>query len=96
METNIFEILIVLLVLFGISFFIWWFRKLPKSKREIYAKRKRNERRDKKRDYKDFHEAKIEAEENARNRRFLQNVQPFDLVGKNSNATRFRNHLLGK
>jgi len=95
---------ITLIIIFCILsyYFIKRFIKqlLINDKTYYIEKKKRKEEkealRQRRRDYYDFHNQRIIAEEHVAQRNFLANIQPFNLVGTNSNATRFRNHLLGR
>lgn len=80
-------ITLLILIIYLTKGFNKWF---PKDKEQVRRRIERNLRR---KDYYDFHNEKIKAEENARQRSFLRNIEGFDLVGNNSNAKRFGDSL---
>jgi len=88
-------LIFIILVLYLWKKFLEWFnRVLPKDKVREEAKNKRKEERKKiKQNYKDYWDAKNEAEENSEKERFLKNITGFNLVGEDSNAHRFGKHL---
>jgi hypothetical protein len=84
-------IIVIGLFILAILYIISKFNKLfPPDKERIYRKELRRRR---KQDYKDYHRAMFEAQDEFNHMRRLRDIRPFDLTGDNSHAKKIKDYF---